>query len=477
MNILAERVFRKLLTELRTITDFRPTDNVYYAMLRRNGYVTYFQLGKNARGGKQMAVMDPNDPFKNRNNILGQYVQKVEKDPKLKADADKLVQLGFLQIKDKKEEFPEITSKYHNDLFPTPADVPAVVQKYSDEGYDSAGNTLKVDHDNKVIDLDANWQELNPRRTDPRKEGGAAYSGASYVIPSGSTAFENNELGLQKMLKFLMSQDSRIKSDYKITGDEKYRMMTVGQLVEKPGEVETALTGRGKLVMFHGTSKARWRIIESKGLRPGASNDVYIDLVTGWSDKNVYLTFSHTNAENYATRQAIKDKSEAVVLRVEVPDVANLVADEDVFGQWSPKRKYDIFIKGRYGEWRPYTVGGKNESYLKNIMEMFGNDGIEMEGDGKELYKDVMQYITNELPKKSLREGVIAYRGFIPPKFIELDMVYERKPFKTGERKGGPDEEEYNRIRQSVQQSARRYDEALVRKFVGTLISGKRSTR
>lgn len=477
MNILVESVFRKLLTELRTITDFRPTENVYYAMLRRNGYVTYFQLGKNASGGKQMAVMDPNDPFKNRNKILGQYVQKVEKDPELKADADKLVQLGFLQIKDQKEEFPKITSKFHNDLFPTPEDVPAVTQKYFDTGYDSAGNTLKVDHDNKVIDLDANWQELNPRRTDPKKPGGAAYSGASYVIPSGSTAFENNELGLQKMLKFLMSQDSRITPDYKITGDEKYRTVTVGQLVKKPGEVETALTGRGKLVMFHGTSKARWRMIESKGLRPGASDDVYMDLVSGWSDKNVYLTFSHTNAENYATRQAIKDSSEAVVLRVEVPDISNLVADEDTFGQWKPPRKYNIFIKGRYGEWTPYEVGGSEGVYVKNILEMFGKDGVEMEGDGKELYKDLMQYVKNELPKKSLTQGVIAYRGFIPPKFIELDMVYERKPFKTGERKGGPDEEEYNRIRQSVQRSARRYDEVLVRKLVGILISERHLTR
>ena len=476
MSLLIESVLRKLLTELRTFTNFKPTDDVYYAMLRKNGYVSYFKMGTSQQGGYLMNPLDPEDPFKNRQKIFNKYVQQVDKDPELKASADKLVQLGFLKIKDQKEEYKDITSKYSKDVFPTPEDVPDVTQKYVETGYDSAENTLKVDHTNKSIDLDANWLQYNPRRTDPSKRQGAAYTGPAYVIPSGTTAFSGNELGLQKMLKFLMSQDSRITSDYKITGDEKYRTMTVGQLVKKPGEVETALTGRGKLVMFHGTSKARWRMIERKGLKPGASNDVYIDLVTGWSDKNVYLTFSHTNAENYATRQALKDRSEAVVLRVEVPDISNLVADEDVFGQWSPKRKYNIFIKGRYGEWTPYTVGGENESYLKNIMEMFGTGGIEMEGDGKELYKDMMQYITNELPKKSLKQGVIAYRGFIPPKFIELDMVYEKTPFKTGEKKGGPDDEEYNRIRRDVQQKARRYDEALVRKFVETLMSGRNPT-
>lgn len=143
MSILTENVFSKLLTELRTITDFKPTENTYYAMLRRNGYVTYFQLGKNAYGGRLMSVLDPEDPFKNQDKIFGKYVQQVDKDPELKAQAEKLVQLGFLKIQDKKEEYKDITSTYNKALFPTPGDVPDVTQKYVDTGYDLHENTFQ----------------------------------------------------------------------------------------------------------------------------------------------------------------------------------------------------------------------------------------------------------------------------------------------------------------------------------------------
>lgn len=471
MKLLVESVFQKLLTELRNIAGGVPSVDSYYAMQYRNGYVGYYDMKPGEGDGKYLQSLDPNDPNRFLRKLSGKYVQQVDSNPELKAAADELVKLGFLTITDKKETYKDITSKHNKDIFPTPDDVPDVTKVYSAGTYDFRDdNTLKVDHTSKVIDLDQNYKQYNPRRTDPSKRGGANYRGPSYVIPSGDVAFKNNELGLQKMLKFLMQQDPKLTADYKIVGDEKYRAMTVGQLVEKPGEVQAALTGRGKLTMFHGTSKARWRIIERKGLRPGVGGDVYADLVPGWSENNVYLTFNHANAENYATRQAIKDGSEAVVLRVEVPDVSNFVADEDAFGWINLDRPYQLQIRQRHSnDFETYTAEG--QQHAKIWMETFGEKRVRMNEEGQAFYKLLIDHINNDLSKKSLKGGTIAYRGVILPKFIQLDMVYSRTPFKTPEQKGGPGEEEYSRIRTGVQKTAKRYDESVLRKFIGTLLS------
>ena len=467
MEHLLEKVFRKLLTELRNITSGPPSANVYYAMQFKNGYVGYYDMKPEPNGGMILQPLDPADPNRFRNKIVGRYVQEVDENPELKAAAEELMRLGFVKIVDKKETYKDITSRYNKKLFPTPEDVPDVTQQYSEGTYDfRSDNTLKVDHNKKVIDLDQNYTQANPRRTDPRKRGGADYRGPSYVIPSGKVAFANNQLGLQKMLKFLMQQDPRMTPDYKFVGDEKYRTMTVGQLVEKPGEVETALTGLGKLVMFHGTSEKRWNAIQKKGLRPGSAGEVYFDMVSGWSENNVYLTFSHANAENYATRQAIKDGSKAAVLRVEVPDTSRLVADEDSFGFITFSRPYQIQVKSRYGDEESYTV---TSEHVKNMLDTFGEKRVKMDEEGQALYKELMQHINNELPKKSLKGGTIAYRGMIPPKFIQLDMVYSKTPFKTPEQKGGPSDEEYKEIRTGVQKTAKRYDESL-RHFIANVI-------
>lgn len=472
MEHLLERIFRKLLTELRNVAGGPPPVDEYYARQYANGYIGYYKMDT-SKGYANLVSLDPNDPNGFLGKIVGKFVQQVEKDPDTKRAADELVKLGFVKVVNKEQKYKDITSKYNKELFPTPADVPDITPLY-EQNYDFRGdNTLKVDHIKKVIDLDKNYTQSMPRRTDPSKSGGASYRGSSYVIPSGDVAFKGNQLGLQKMLKFLLQQDSRLTPDYKFVGDEKYRKMTVGELVEKSGEVESALTGRGKLVMFHGTSEKRWSIIQKKGMRPGSAGEVYYDMVTGWSENNVYLTFDHSVAENYATRQAIKDKSKAVVLRVEVPDVSNLVADEDTFGYITFSRPYQIQVKSRYGDEEPYTV--KSE-HVKNMLDTFGQKRVKMDEEGQALYKELMQYITNELPKKSLKSGTIAYRGIIPPKFIQLDMIYSKTPFKTPEQKGGPDMGEYEEIRKGVQQTAKRYDESL-RRFIAGVISEMRQSR
>ena len=479
MQSLIEKVMGRLLTELRNIAGNAPSNDTYYAMQYKGGYVGYYDLIPDKNGYVQLKSIDPNDPNRYFGSVSSNYVAAVETDPVLKKAADKLVQLGIIFIKDENfDRNKDITWKYTRELqklYPKFEDMPDMLQRYAFNYDYRTDNTLKVDHVKRAIDLDANYKHENNRRGDPTKNGETSRTVAAYVIPSGTTAFEHNELGLQKMLKFLMEQDPKITTDYKIIGDEKYRKMTVEQLIEKPGEVQAALTGRGKVVMFHGTSAERWYDIQKKGLRPGKFKNAYVDQVEGWSNKNVYLTFDHVVAENYATRQAIIDNSDAAVLRVEIPDFTKLMPDEDEFDRFLPKRKYKIQLStkqydGKLSNPYEFEVGGDTDEHVSTLMRIFGENRVIMDDEGKALYEELMQYVKNELPKKSLKAGVIAYRGIIPSKFIQLDMTYNKKRFKTSERKGGPDDDEYDTIRTSVQQNAKRYDETLLRSFIDRLI-------
>ena len=91
------------------------------------------------------------------------------------------------------------------------------------------------------------------------------------------------------------------------------------------------------LVMWHGTSEARWEIIQNKGLRPGYTGEAYVDLVPGYSEHNVYLAHTPKGAQFYAKRQAKKDNSKGIVLRVQVPDPSKIVADDRYARGWEGK--------------------------------------------------------------------------------------------------------------------------------------------
>jgi hypothetical protein len=140
---------------------------------------------------------------------------------------------------------------------------------------------------------------------------------------------------------------------------------TVGQALQMRDYVQKTLQDRN-LVMWHGTSEARWEIIQNKGLHPGNTGEAYVDLVPGYSEHNIYLAHTPKAAQFYAKRQAKKDNSTGVVLEIQVPDPNKIVAD-DRFAQY----------------------------------------GGEIEGDKP-----------NQI-KSSIKElGEVGYRGWIPPKFI-----------------------------------------------------------
>jgi hypothetical protein len=158
----------------------------------------------------------------------------------------------------------------------------------------------------------------------------------SYVIPSGDVTAGTTQ-DVKKLLKHVTLKDTRDVLDYPIVGNEKFYGMTVRDVLEQRGASETQRAtdpSATDLVAYHGTSSNLAKNILSKGLRPGKSQYSYVDQVDGWSEGNVYLSISPTAAENYATRAAIWYGGKPTVLRVTVPDPANIVADEDTWRQF-----------------------------------------------------------------------------------------------------------------------------------------------
>jgi len=95
---------------------------------------------------------------------------------------------------------------------------------------------------------------------------------------------------------------------------------------------------RQSTVMYHGTSKKRWQIIQRQGLRPGNTSDLYNDLIPGYSEFNIYVCTTAKNADFYGKRQAKKDRDDAyVILQVQIPDPVKLRPDDRFsHGQTNP---------------------------------------------------------------------------------------------------------------------------------------------
>ena len=140
---------------------------------------------------------------------------------------------------------------------------------------------------------------------------------------------------------------------------------TVGQALQMQDYVQKTFQNKN-LVMWHGTSEARLEFISKKGLRPGHTGEAYNDLIPNYSEHNVYLATTPKTAQFYAKRQAKKDESTPVVLKIKVPNPNKLIAD-------------DRFA--RYGG------------------EIAGHRGDRIKASVKEM-------------------GELAYKGWIPPKFI-----------------------------------------------------------
>lgn len=163
-----------------------------------------------------------------------------------------------------------------------------------------------------------------------------------------------------------------VTDEYRIKGTAPNIPKTVSKVLAMPSYVER-IFGQGKITMYHGTSTNRLETIKREGLRPGNTGEVYVDVVPGYSEHNIYLTTTPKVAEYYAKRQMVKDEADAwVVLEIQVPDVSKIMADD-----WYATRRSADEVE---------VVGHKAEQIKIGLTQ----------------------------------KGEVAYKGRIPPKFIKV---------------------------------------------------------
>lgn len=135
---------------------------------------------------------------------------------------------------------------------------------------------------------------------------------------------KNFQSALKELKRYKVTDDFKVKNTNK-----PFNAATVGEILKMEDGVNKVMNGKD-VVLYHGTSKKRWEeSISKQGLRPGKHEDVYVDLISGYSEHNVYLAIDAKTAEFYGKRQAKKDDdTHFVVIEVKVPDVAKILADD-----------------------------------------------------------------------------------------------------------------------------------------------------
>lgn len=327
---------------------------------------------------------------------------------------------------------------------------------------------VRVDTTRGTVDFDMSWNGVMSRRQGlptARDRAWARPSQQTYVIPSGDVAFRGmSNTQTVKLLRHLMSADPRVTPDFRIVNSERYRGRTVGDVAGDPRDVDVAMTGRGRggvltpLVAYHGTSTMRAKTILKEGFVPGRQRFTYGDQVPGYSEHNVYLTVNPEDAENYATRQAIIDKSNAAVMRVTIPPVEleNIVFDEDMAKGWVPlTRPYTItvvdesqFNGARAGEQLVF----EGEFHVGRLFRWMKGGVVADDDEFRALVSAVFD--PRKYLKESLRRGLITYAGTIPASWVELFRTYPRVKYPSEDRLRF---DEYQRIRQETQKKMVRH--------------------
>jgi len=513
MKKKVNNIRENLLLELRVLgSDKVPKATKYFARPLSNGYVLFYNVDKDGHAeaipGTYGEVYD-SSYVKGAKNSLNKNDYNLT--PQEKEIAEKFVSLGLYSKSERKTLNPEIDFKYRNKRPGTPAsewqsekDVPETYISYGTNN--PQFEFLLVDTEKKEVSLDSTWKENNPRR--PGDKPNSQRAGPTYVIPSGNVAFTQKSLSLQKLLSFLKSADPRVTSDFKIISpDDKYKNKTLGQVSSTARNVDLALKPTGTITAYHGTSLKRWEQIQKSGLNPGKSDQVYSDLVKGYSEKNVYLTFDPHDAENYATRAAVWDNSDAVILKVEIPDPAKIIPDEDSFQFFHLDREYTLTQtprQNRKSVWSDEefryvdkfsdptpgkTITLEKEQHPKRIMQLVRLANRSMTGEyypkdideapdfGSEwekddefaaLMKDISKKLMGFLNRSLKNLEAFAYRGRIPPKFIKKWKTYPRKAYPKSVEQG--DSSAYEKTRAGVLKKVKTFDEGVNIKLLRHLI-------
>ena len=461
---------RRLLLELKNVPLLGqvPSTDAYYAHLLTTNDVYYEPVS----GATDSAFAAFEKFSKN-------WVADIENEPLFIKHRDSLVGAGLWKI----ETVQTGEYSYPNEWRSIPKlERPTTAERVKPLVPTGSGlDNFLVDKSKQIIDMDVSRIEWRTRRGP--KLVNWQRSGKSFVIPSGDVSFKESILPIQKLLKHVMKHDPGVLPTFKIVNSEKFRNKTIADILGLPREVENALTGNSPIIMYHGTSVKKWKKIKKVGLQPGHFNNTYVDLVPNYSDQNVYLTFSHSVAENYATRQSVDDGGDAIVLKVIVPDPTKLRTDEDNAESITLSKEYTKRV------FDPETDRTSSITFsrisLRLLFAILSDKkyqsslpttayDVVLPKEFEELKRDALNSLQSQT-KNSLKRGTIAYHGWIPPKFISPSLQYKRQTFQTPEKKGGPGQAEYNSIRRDVLANAKRTDESILRGYIKTILLEKRA--
>ena len=501
-SVLRHLIRETLLLELRSTEDSPvPSDSKYFARPTGDGFVIFYGVGSN---GSPEAIPGTLGYFYESTYVRGAKPVSGEEfklNPEELKKAEDLTAAGLYEkTENVKTSHPDITFKYRKDKpgsqmssWKSPEDVPKTFTQYYPKkpGFEF----LLVDTEKGEVSLDSTWKANNPRR--PGGKPGDADRNKTYVIPSGNVSFTQKSVELQKLLSYLSSVDPRVRGDFKIVSpDDKFKGKTLGQVAKSPRATDVVMGTSETITAYHGTSTKRWPEIEKNGLNPGKFEKFYANLVRGYSDKNVYLTLDPHTAENYATRAAVWDGADALILKVEVPDPARIIADEDSFKEFQLDREYTLTQTQRQNKDQKWDSeiyrwvdvastepGGKvtieKSQHMSNILSLvrLANRSItgsyntkdiadapeagpewEQDEEYAALMKDISRKLVGFITRSLTGLETFAYRGRIPPKFIKKWKEYPKKAYPK-EVEGG-DDEAYEKTRAAVLNKTTTYEGA-----------------
>jgi hypothetical protein len=329
-------------------------------------------------------------------------------------------------------------------------------------------NGFTVDHKKHVIDLSTAWLEYLTRR--PGGKPGGAKSNTTYVIPSGDVAFEEKDQGaLLKLLRYIMQIDPRVTGDYAIVNSEKYYNKTVAQVLGNKGdktEVQKALDpSTAELWAYHGTSDTFLKSIQRRGLVPGQARELYVDLIPGYSDKLIYMTFSPSEAENYATRAAVWYGGKPTVLKVKITDTTKIMPDEDTMGWIKLPRDFTIKKSTQEQDWRTGEMkyGKENvvvsdQIHTQTALRILNKDRAAWDQDEEmKAFSDFIKKAIGLLTKESVKAGVFGYKGAILPSNVSLWRQYPKTSY--GPNSKDVDKDVYDAKRKETVSKMKRYDQ------------------
>lgn len=394
--------------------------------------------------------------------------------------------------------FPRYSSSWNNDMVTfyggddvSPAERRPIYDKiskvsYVDYGQENSHGWFSVSPGVVDFDISKISGSRSRRKATPMGQERNDKHG-DYPILAGELTFKRL-VDMQKVLKALVKMKPSV-AKFKVLGDDRVRNMTVQQVIDGGGEAydhRKAFTGSvQELVLFHGTSAKRAADILKVGMKPNTRGTVYSDMIDGYSQKNVYLTSNPAIAANYATREAINDKSNAAILEITLTPmmVMKLLPDEDSMN-WLKyiDKKYQNALLQKYPVLSKIWPDGF-DVHMKNLhhaTKRFGLDWLlkpseysklefrvnakkalndlgytldNIESLEKELYVEIMNTFIKAQATKSLKSGgTTAYPGTIPAKQVKLMKTWSLKGSKMKPEAGA---EEYSKATDAQAASAK----------------------